>query len=345
MHKQFHIAIYSNKTFDIWIGVIIFCIWGYYGGDYYHYWSEVETLQPYSDTHLESFYTWLIYFIHNNYTLFRILVWGFAVLFLILAFKKLHVLNRLSVYFFILFGLLYYAYPRVSLGISLFMWGYSFIVLPVSTNNLFKCLSYLFGAILIFLSYFTHKSVIVLIVIAILTLFKLTRSRIILACILFPFIVYYINNHILVHYIFGTEEEAIGKGYLLQESTDRGIGKMIQIFLLYTALYIFLIFLIFNLSIKNKINQFSNHIKKIYALMWWIFYVSSILFFLIIGSNAIYYRILYMIFIPMSIVATEYFKKYPIKRYMFFPILIAYLGANYWILYTFYICITFRYIP
>ena len=335
--NKFYFKINDRYLYIIIVIILLFCLFSLYGGDYYHYYEFVKNISTnrLAGTHMEPIYIWIADLCNGNYILFRLLIWGSALLFLCISLIRLHSFNKLTFYFFILTGLLFFAYPRVSLGISLLFLGFTFII-----NNKRNFLNCLLGICLITLSYYTHKSMFILIAVSILSLFNLKKTWFILLILVLP-IVIYIVNIVLPEFYLNFEDDISGLHYLERETKNMGISKIIRNILIYTPLYGFIFFLIYKLKIKPRFEnkEFPAFFSKIYNLVFWIFYVSTIFLFLEKGSNAIYYRVLYMIFIPLSIVLSIYFRKYSMNKFIALLIMINYFAANYWLLYSLYLAI------
>lgn len=150
-------------TWRLYFGILciyIFCIFAFTDTDWFHYQELFVNIKSYSDyqNHLEDIYIFLIKDICPNYFLFRMIVWGSALLCFHVTFKLLGI--KASYAYFIL-GICFpiiFAYARVSLAIALQVLG---MVLTSQFKENHKMLPFFFGLALIVVSFFFHKSAII----------------------------------------------------------------------------------------------------------------------------------------------------------------------------------------
>lgn len=65
-----------NRKFIVISCGVLFCLWPFYAGDYYHYQEDVEKASFESlEWSIEPVYIWIIDIFHRNYFIFRIIVW------------------------------------------------------------------------------------------------------------------------------------------------------------------------------------------------------------------------------------------------------------------------------
>jgi hypothetical protein len=177
---------YSKKGFSytkLAIYMTIFSTFGFIGNDYsgYKYLYDAM-LYTKENIHVEPFYYWLVKVFPSDYTLWRFIVWGAASTTYVLALKKLK-LNPPFSSFIIIVVLLYstFYYLRNSLGFSVLCLGIAYLLSNRSKNKI------LIGIILITLSLYLHKSMIIYVVIFFLSLIiPFSKKYIVLSLILFP---------------------------------------------------------------------------------------------------------------------------------------------------------------
>ena len=126
--------------------VLVHLIFAFEGGDYFHYYEDVARNSM--DDGRELFYHWLSEAVFHNYILFRIIVWGGALMLFMktscrFGFDPYKTVFLLYVMYFTLFD-----YARASLGMAVFFYGFSFWCLPIAKHEL---LSYFFVGPLIML--------------------------------------------------------------------------------------------------------------------------------------------------------------------------------------------------
>lgn len=136
--------------------IYIFSVFAFWGNDWFHIYNFYPYLQAGDDTHFEDVYVWIASNIASNYYIFRIIIWGLGQFFLYATFKRMAVCLHLQLYMFVVFGLIWFSYARVSLAMAMMFYGISVLYHPYKT----KIISYLLGIGLIVASFFFHKSAI-----------------------------------------------------------------------------------------------------------------------------------------------------------------------------------------
>ena len=313
------------------IFLLLFCIFDKSGGDFFHYKELVADLysSPGLPTGLEDIYVWLISKIGYSYYLFRLIVWGSALFVLTRILNHLQINNILSIWSFMLFALVDFSYARVSLGLVLCFYG--FILLYENKNNL----SLLYGLILITASLFFHKTIIILTLLCLVSIFiKISKRTALVAVILFPVLVYLMNYYVpdLFYYIEAGSSEA---RYLSAENEGKGLAAKLLDYLKFIPIIILL-----SLTLKqiNKVpNSIPKYIERLITLIIVILYTSSILSFLEFGSAAISYRIRNMIFIPVAIIEAYYLNNKPLSVLQIIVIGIITLSNIFYFLYMYYL--------
>lgn len=326
--KSRHLIIEENPpSIWLWFTILLFSIFPLYSGDWIHYKEIVYWIANgyYSKDHIEPIYIDLVEYIGNQYLLFRCIIWGSAIILLRATFIHLEIHNKFTLQLFIIWALLFYAYPRVSLALSLFFWGYSLMVKPYER----KILSYSIGIITIILSYYFHKSMIIILFLSPFSLINLGRWKTFLLCLFSYFIILLSKTFLFNSFLM---EDNHVEGYLNSSARVTTWSENLKNFLIRTPLYLTLIYMIVNISLKNKLHEFDKWEKCFYNFT---IYISGLAFlFLIIGieRQAVFYRTLYMSFIPLCIFLSRYFQKYNNKWFKTTTIL-AYMGGNAWLFY------------
>lgn len=290
----------TKEKYVIYLTVItLFCIFDNTSGDYFHYKDYVCELARinYNNSGLEDIYFYIIKIVGGSYFLFRFIVWGGAVSFYFRIVNYLNMDRIVSIYIFILIVLLNFSYARVSLALSVFFYGY---ILLFDNKKYIKY----WGVILMFCSMFLHKSIYILIPISMVSLLPFNRKMIFLSLCLFPFFVFLINYSLGDVFLL-LEKGSAEFNYLNQEKQGLGIASQIETFLLYVPLLFFLVKLVYKIT-SNEKDYFPIFIRRLITLVFFILYVSLILFSLEVGSDAIYYRIRNMCIIPISIIICYY---------------------------------------
>ena len=136
----------SKRIKWVYFVILLFCIIAFYGGDWFHYRDIVnrlsrKRLELYeledvsTQNHLEIVYWYISYFVKYNYILFRIVVFGGALLILRKAMKVLCINQSTFLAFFVACSLMGFSCSRVCLAQSLFLLGAALIYMASFTGK------------------------------------------------------------------------------------------------------------------------------------------------------------------------------------------------------------------
>lgn len=314
-------VIVRNNKFT-WLVLLLLCLYGVYSGDWIHYKEKMLYYIYYGASGLEEIYDLILFFIGNNYLLFRLIVWGSALLVLCALFYRLPI-NRFRVLgFYTIWGILFFAYARVSLGLALFFYAFSFWAYPLKKH---KTLGYLLGIICLLLSFYCHKSIIELCLLFPFAFIPLSKKKFILITI-FSLVLVALLNH-LIQYIDISMIEVDGIEHLSQESQNKPIGKLIVDISNRAPLFTLLFYLTYKLLWNHKIQMLPTFIHRYFAMTIYIVFLSLVFYFSNIESKVFYYRTLYMVFIPFAIVLSAVYD-YLSKKIIISLTVTAYIGGN-----------------
>lgn len=172
-----------------WLMMLVVCLTFFWDGDYYHYKMDfMNGLLIVGEK--DPVYVWLAEVAHWNYSIWRLYIWGSALLFLYLNCKRLELDKNITIFILAFFACSSFAYSRATLSMAIYFYGISFLVYPIKK----RFFSIIIGCFFLFLSYFAHRSVLPLIIISPLALIPLTKSRLIIASFFIPIIVIFINQ-------------------------------------------------------------------------------------------------------------------------------------------------------
>lgn len=165
--------------------ILVFCVYNYIDGDYFHYKTMYIDAIHGLQYHMESVYFWIIDNIAKTYTLFRLIVWGGALMLLLATYKRIAEKPDLCLYYFFICFIPWFAYARASLAMAMILFGMSFIIKPLKRG---KIISYALGFTVMGCAWFFHGSAIVGIVAAVASLFLMNgkRSTIIMLIVISP---------------------------------------------------------------------------------------------------------------------------------------------------------------
>ena len=259
-------------------------------------------------------------------------VWGFALFFLYKLLKRLEINNNISLSIFVIWGLYLYAYPRVSLGLSLFFYGYSILITIKDGENVF--MKNFKGIFLILFSCLFHKSMLVLLLILPFSFITFTRRRIGLLLVSFVFVA------IIVHFFLGMittnfgEVDGAGMEYLSGDvASGSSLGYRISAIFHRAPIFIMILSFVYNYSIRGYYRYLSDVTQRFYSFSLCIVTLALVFNVIPLPSNVLYYRVLYMIFIPLVCLMYKSLTYTISNRAIYYCTLLAYLGNNYSLFY------------
>lgn len=168
--------------------ILIFCLYAFWGGDYFHYRQAFEEFNSFGYMNQERIYEWFYRKFSFSYTFFRLAIWGLALLILLYAYYRVSPSFDLTLFVFVACSLPIFSYARVSLSMSIIILGISFLVYPGKLSRFF---SLIFGLVLLGISVAFHKSAPIGISMAIasLVMTNADRGRIFLIAFAVPLLV------------------------------------------------------------------------------------------------------------------------------------------------------------
>lgn len=340
-------SLLSNNV-SVWIHILIllFCAFAFWNTDYYHYRETLDTINShysYDDqyTHMENIYMWIYDVCGRYYTLFRVVVWGVAYLFFIIASKKLEIYNSLTVLLFTIIFLLTFSYARVSLGMASFFLG---CILLFQKQSWLR--NVIIAALLCVLSYFSHKSMIALLCLLPFSFIKYNKWLWLLVMAAVFFVANKYSDQITlllfgsVDYMDETNDlydtfasaSTYGEAYLYQRV---GMGELVQNMLQYSSIVVPLIMMLN----KRIYTYLQSHIqcRVIYNVALLITIVAISLGILVSFSSPMCYRYLYMAYMPIVLLVSLLFKEKLVSTKQLYVILIlGSLSAWYRLFYVVY---------
>lgn len=308
----------SNKRIFITkVVMLLFCLFSFWGTDWYGYLSYFESVKQGWGEHvpMEDVYIWLMELL-PSYLLFRLVVWGGALLFLFKTISNLNLDKGQFFFFFCCISLIWFSYARVSLAMAIMFCGVSYL-LKGRENDGNRIINFLFGIALIIGSFYFHKSAAIGIASIGFALFlrRLGSKRgINLMILTFPFIV------IAVQGVFpGLFEEVIaddtnllneyavaGTSHLNSQKSAQGIGIIIQRFLEWSPSYL-MVFLCYKV-LSDNIEMTKGIILMMYSLCTIVFVASLFAFDLGMNTFTLYIRMMRFAQIPQCICLAYLYK-------------------------------------
>ena len=323
--------------------VILFCLFSFWGADWFHYAEKYTLMVEDYQTTIESVYYFIAKHLSPNYLAFRAVIWGGGLLLLFFTLKRLNI--NLDV-FLLVFGsiwIIYFSYARVSLAMSVLFYGSSFLIKPIHKNHI---LSYILGIVLAFVSVFFHKTALWGVGIVLLSVLtnRLGKKAVLFSVFLFPLLVFFTRS-ILIDFMasgFDAEEGLIesyasfGQTYLDRASVERGLGSTLQRVFEVVPLYL-LAFMTLGKGDNSRSGAMSFEKRFFYRVLFYCVLLSSVfLFDSGMNTRVVYIRFIRFAFIPASIVLSDLIEQNQSIRYTRFLFYSAFFGSLYTILYMAY---------
>lgn len=298
--------------------ILLFCVFAFWDQDYYGYIELLNAIDyrfPNEDqaNHLEQLYVWIAYFVNGHYTLFRLCIWGLAYILFIKTLKNFNIYSKQSIALFIVYFLLMFSYARVSLGMTSLFYGVSLFLQSDKKRIINICL----GLVMLVLSYNAHKSMFVVIAVLPLIFFRYNKYTVPIIAISAMLAAWscadMLISEILISEIsndeYGEVIQASAINYITTETSKMGIvGKMQRLLqvitLILPTMYCF---------INNDVNKYISSNFKLRCLVNYSLLISLIslaLGIIISFESPLFYRIIFMAYIPNIIIISTLFKNH-----------------------------------
>ena len=287
--------------------VLLFLLFAYWGGDYFHYMDGYNYVKTKSNLELsfEPIYYYIIS-LSPSYLLFRLWVWGGCLALVLLTFKKLNISIGTGLIFFVSLALLRISYARVSLAMAIMYLGLAVFQLK-GRKYFFTVL----GITIIGASYFFHKSAffgIAMILISVFISYFYKRGVnwfVVLASFVIVFgLVYYNIDNLMMASLEDVDTNyslEVAQKYLGREESETGWGGQIRDILEMVPYYMGLVLYV-KIYRTKRINELPVEIKSFANLFLIILLVASVFVF-DFGFNTIflYHRFMRFNLIPLTI--------------------------------------------
>ena len=307
----------NGRLIFIFCGILLFSLTSFVDADFFNYY---ELMSEYSgnivddeNVGVESFYQYLIYFIGGNYFLFRLAVWGLALIITVLAARCFQV----DVYhtLFIIFAgfIVTFSYARATLAMSVFTMGAIIASMASECNQKKKYLYTIIGIAILVGSIYLHRSMLPVIAIAVCVIFLPWKKQFSKYSLwLFPiFIIIFsavmrISFEELAYIANSWNEDDTGtldkmEHYRTMVGVKSNINGYITLATKYISFYLpFAI--IANIFRSSKVLKLiDKRATSLYLIVYFIFIIATSFLFMNFDGNTLFYRYLYMSFIPLSI--------------------------------------------
>lgn len=303
-------SLYSEgkKTFNSFLpfGIFITLFSIYYrplDGDF---WSSLEEFNERGDLykeHMEPVFVWLRDVLNYDYILWRYIVWGTASFFICLIFKKIKIEPSLATAVFLAIALIpCFYYLRNSLGFSVLYYALS---LYTMSYKKFKNIVALL--VLIFLSWFLHRSMPIYIMLSLAALWlPLKKQFLIVSFILFPVlyasIVFFAQEFLMLAIL----SDDGGEKYV-EATNELNVNLMGYIFMIIG--YIPYVYIMYKFCASYSVQPKTSLLyvqKTFFYITFFLLYLS----FLFHGQASIHLSLRFAntAMLPMAIFVASYFK-------------------------------------
>ncbi|MBP3228654.1 MAG: EpsG family protein [Bacteroidaceae bacterium] len=330
----------------MWLFALFLVIFVCIDSDWFHYQNTVwdYDFTPNARNYGEPIYGFIIYLVSKNYLGFRLAVWGGALVVATATFKRLGLNPNYCLYLLICAFLLKFNYARASLAMALYFFGFSFLAKPWKRH---PERSFLLFAFFLYLSYVFHTSCLILVALTIVILLPINKYTVTLLLLVLPFAGYYINNNIDMFFgqdFLVSDEYMQSKmqGYYAKQAEGANLYGQIANVIQYGAFYV-AAFICIKKYFKHS-KQMPVWVKRLVKLTISILLVSAIFIFVDMSSNVLFYRILFMTFIPLVILSVYLMERGLLTARAYKFILFWGIASNlYRLLYVLYIVDQGRY--
>ena len=336
-----YIALPTNRTLTVLL-MFVFVLFSFWGRDWFGYLNEFEVLNYGGRTNIEEIYFWIVQNLCPTYLIFRLIIWGTSLCFLLHMFKRLSIPTHLAIFFFSTIFIIWFSYARVTAAMVLVYYGLTVLYKPYKN----KILSILLGISAIGCAYFFHKSALFGIAAALLTILvnKFEKKTFIILLLCYPVLIYLAQSYLSDFLMADMESEdggfganmAAGQRYLEKSANGHGPGYLIQSFLEKSPHFLLAYISLLFIRSKNYLDA-SSDIKAFIRLQFFLVLLSS-LFMFDLGANTgvIYTRFLRFAVIPSCIILTYFYSTRFKFKYTQIAYYLAFIGTIYAVVYSMY---------
>ena len=283
---------------------MIFAVYYCLDGDYYRYKIHVEKASDiYRPDTIEYVYQRLAFYINGNYNLFRLIVWGGAIILMSISTK----LMRVNVLFMLMsIFVIYYekvVYARATMGMSIYFLGLCLLLYCLDR----KKIVFVVAAIaIIIISIFFHRSMIFLIALTPTLVVPLENKKMRALMVVFlAFIALALTQIDFLSELMHNDEEYDTKYDKYNSHILGGRWAIDSIKSLVSNLFSYTLFYLPFFYISSSITKYGSQIplliRRLYRINFSVIAISTSFFILYGGINVFFYRTLYMCMIPICI--------------------------------------------
>ena len=330
------------KRFSAIILILLFCVFSFWGEDWFGYLSYFERVKAGGEVSMERVYIWIVNHICPNYFYFRIWIWGTALVLLWGIASRLRINKDVLLFFFSSIYMIWFSYARVSLAMALMFYGLSLFSSDTKKSGTIQIIVAL---VCISISFFLHKSAAfgILIITIVILLRAVDRWAIAVSLIAFPLLILIASDFLsgLIDSMMDIDSEIVtdylerGEHYLQTENAIHGPGVIIQ--RVFERLPFYLISYLCLKALYNNELVVCRGIRLFMVSTIMITLVSSVFLFNIgMNTDVVYTRFLRFGIIPACISLTFLSSSGKYSRFVKFIYRFAILGCFYALFYSLY---------
>lgn len=303
--------------------LFVIVITNFVGGDFYHYQKWCFEYNFNSDkNHGEPIYAYVVKLAGKNYLLFRILIWGTGLVLIKDSCRRLRI-NKFCTFFFIFAAfLITYSYARASFAMAVYYWGLSFMISDKSRRA--KSI----GLLIICISFFFHNSMLLCICLTPLIYAPLKRRTILAIIILCP-IICVLLGRIFSEY-FDQLPGLIDDEYISKKLTRYGsredeasnwkgmISNVLSFSPYFVISYIIAKYVYFK-KVYGEMVPFV--VKSLSIISFALILISVSTFFIGLDNIVLFYRIIFMSFIPLSLLVAKLYQDGELSKILVYKLL------------------------
>lgn len=305
--------------------------------DFFHYQEMVWQYDFTSGAmnHGEPIYGAIIELVGKNYLLFRIIVWGSALFIIRLTFHRFCIDSYVAQFFLFSCFFLTFSYARASLAMAIYFYGLSFLLVPSERSQLFNIIC---GIGLIISSYFFHHSMLIAIILTIVCIWPFNKWILISIIVSLPIIIRVFDLlffPILSSQDFFAGDDTMSKfsRYVEAERETANWKGHLQDIISYLRFFAPLIVLSIAQYIRKEI-EVPSYIDRLFKITFSLIVISLLFLSLGLDNKVFFYRILFMTYIPLTILIAFHVHEGSISRRMFIALTIYGILSQ---LYSFFI--------
>ena len=300
----------------LFCGILLFSMTAFVSDDFFHYYEEMFEYRGRvfgdQETGFEAFYQYLISFIDGDYFLFRLVVWGGSLVLTIYAIRNFGA-NVYHTLFLILAGfIITFSYARATLAMAVFSFGFVLVSISSERKLKDKVLLTIVGFAILSCSIFFHRSMLPMLVVAFCwVIMPWKRFLAKYSLWLFPIFVAICavilkNAFEELFVVANAIEDETGllnkaETYKEQEQVVHNINGYIRLGLHYATFFFPILLASWSLRSEQNLNAIGKKGIWLYQMVFLIAIFATSFTFLNIDSSVLFYRYLYMSFIPLSI--------------------------------------------